>query len=70
MRRLTVWVWRSTGVTGLTNIHRRHGVTVEQANEALTDLHALVFAPDYASLSGHSVRAIGWSDTAGRLLTA
>jgi uncharacterized DUF497 family protein len=30
----------------------RHGVTVEQANEALADPDALVFDPDYASQSG------------------
>lgn len=50
-------------------MQQRHGVTSEQANEALADLTALVFDPDYASLSGHSVRTIGWSDSAGRLLT-
>ncbi len=33
-----------------------HGVTVEQANEALTDPDTLVFDPDYASQSGRSVR--------------
>lgn len=50
-------------------LQQRHGISVEQANEALADLSALVFDPDYASLSGHSVRTIGWSDGAGRLLT-
>ena len=47
----------------------RHGVTFEQANEAPADPDALVFDPDYASQSGRSVRTIGWSSTAGRLLT-
>ncbi len=47
----------------------RHGVSVDQANEALADLRALVFDPDYASQSGSSVRTIGWSDSAGPLLT-
>jgi hypothetical protein len=47
----------------------RHGVTVEQADEALADPDALVFDPDYASQSGRSVRTIGWSSSAGRLLT-
>jgi uncharacterized DUF497 family protein len=47
----------------------RHGVTVEQADEALADPDALVFDPDYASQSGRSVRTIGWSGSAGRLLT-
>ncbi len=47
----------------------RHEVSVEQADEALTDPDALVFDPDYASRSGRSVRTIGWSPSAGRLLT-
>jgi uncharacterized DUF497 family protein len=47
----------------------RHGVTVEQANQALTDPDALVFDPDYASRSGRGVRTIGGSPSAGRLLT-
>lgn len=47
----------------------RHGVSVGQANEALADPDVLVFDPDYASVSGRSVRSIGWSPSAGRLLT-
>ncbi len=47
----------------------RHGVTGEHADEALADPDALVFDPDYASQSGCSVRTIGWSSTAGQLLT-
>lgn len=47
----------------------RHGVSVEQADEALTDPDALVFDPDYASRSGRGVRTIGWSPSTGRLLT-
>lgn len=47
----------------------RHGVTVEQAGEALADPDRLVFDPDYASQSGRSARTIGWSTSAGRLLT-
>jgi hypothetical protein len=43
----------------------RHGITVEQANEALADPDALVFDPDYASQSGRSVRTIGWSVSHG-----
>ena len=38
----------------------RHGITAKQADEALTDPEAVVFDPDYASLSGRSVRTIGW----------
>jgi hypothetical protein len=47
----------------------RHGVTFEQANEALADPDALAFDPDYASQPERSVRMIGWSSSAGRLLT-
>jgi uncharacterized DUF497 family protein len=47
----------------------RHGVSAEQADEALADPDALVFDPDYSSQSGRSVRTIGWSGSAGRLLT-
>ena len=47
----------------------RHGVSAEQANEAVVDPEVLVFDPDYASQSGRSVRSIGWSASAGRLLT-
>lgn len=47
----------------------RHGVSVEAADEALADPDRLVFDPDYASQSGHSVRTIGRSTSAGRLLT-
>lgn len=47
----------------------RHGVSVGQADEALSDPEALVFDPDYASQSGRSVRTIGWSPSARRLLT-
>lgn len=50
-------------------MQQRHGVSVEQATEALADLAALVFDPDYASRSGHGVRTIGWSASADRLLT-
>ena len=47
----------------------RHGVSADMADEALADPDALVFDPDYASHSGRSVRTIGWSPSAGRLLT-
>ena len=50
-------------------MRQRHGVTVEQANEALDDPDALVFDPDYASRSGRSIRTIGYSSGAGRVLT-
>ncbi|GAA4730851.1 hypothetical protein GCM10023216_23420 [Isoptericola chiayiensis] len=39
------------------------------ANEAYADPYAVEFRPDFASTSGQSVRTIGWSDTAGFLIT-
>lgn len=50
-------------------IAARHGVRPQDANEALADSDAVVFLPDYASQSGRSVRTIGWSPSADRLLT-
>jgi len=47
----------------------RHGVSVDAANEALADPVAAVADPDYASVSGRSVRTIGWSTSVRRLLT-
>jgi len=47
----------------------RHGVTVEAPDQALADPDRLVIDPDYASQSGRSVRTIGWSPSAARLLT-
>ncbi|MEN2737836.1 hypothetical protein ABCS02_08605 [Microbacterium sp. X-17] len=43
------------------HMEERHGVTVEQAEEALADPRRIVFEPDYASRSGRSVRVIGYS---------
>ncbi|WP_205529208.1 hypothetical protein [Microbacterium halotolerans] len=39
------------------------------ANEAYTDESAIVFRPDPASASGQSDRTIGWSETAGLVVT-
>lgn len=47
----------------------RHGVEVGWANEALGDPEALRIDPDPSSKSGRSVRTIGYSPTAGCLLT-
>jgi hypothetical protein len=44
-------------------------IEVEWANEAYSDLDAVTFDPDYASLSGKSARTIGWSEQAGFLIT-
>jgi uncharacterized DUF497 family protein len=54
--------------------HRREhvaekGLTVEQANEALEDPERLVIDPDPRSVTGHSLRIIGYSRTAQQLLT-
>lgn len=47
----------------------RHGVSIDQANEALDDSNAVVITPDYASKSGRSVRTIGFSVSFGGILT-
>jgi len=49
-------------------MQQRHGVTVEQAGEALSDPLAVVAAPDPKSRSGHSARVIGYSASAGAVL--
>ncbi|PUB30304.1 hypothetical protein C8K30_102686 [Promicromonospora sp. AC04] len=56
---------RSTrkGSAGETNIEP------EWADEAFIDPHAVTFSPDPASKSGSSDRTIGWSETAGFLIT-
>jgi len=41
----------------------------EWANEAYSDKYAVVLDPDPASKSGQSKRTIGWSETAGFLIT-
>lgn len=46
----------------------RHGVTIEQAEEALADPERVVIRPDYASISGRGIRTIGWSASFGDLL--
>ena len=47
----------------------RHGVEAAWANEALKDPDALRIVPDPASRSGRSIRTIGYSPSAGCLLT-
>ncbi|MDR1016505.1 MAG: hypothetical protein LBL67_03420 [Coriobacteriales bacterium] len=41
----------------------------EWANEAYADPDAAIFDPDYASISGRSVRTIGYSKSADFLIT-
>jgi uncharacterized DUF497 family protein len=50
-------------------VRDRHGVEVAWANEALQDPGALRIVPDPASRSGRSIRTIGYSPSAGCLLT-
>lgn len=45
-----------------------HQITVEQANQALADVDALLFDPDPASRSGTSARLIGYSSSAVAVL--
>ncbi len=47
----------------------KHGVTVTQASEALTDPDAVVFDPDYNSRTGEGVRTIGFSPSAASVTT-
>jgi len=48
---------------------RRHGVSLTMASEALADQDRVVFDPDPKSATGRSVRTIGYSPTAGALIT-
>lgn len=50
-------------------MREQHGVEAEWANEALSDPDALRIDPDPASKSGRSVRTIGYSASAGGLVT-
>lgn len=47
----------------------RHQITPEQAEEALADEQCVVFEPDYASVSGQSIRVIGAAASIGQVLT-
>lgn len=47
----------------------RHGTEAAWAKEALQDPDALRIVPDPASRSGRSIRTIGYSPSAGCLLT-
>lgn len=50
-------------------IAARHGIAVLWADEAVNDAHAVWQVPDPASRSGLSVRVIGYSASAGAVLT-
>ncbi len=47
----------------------KHGVTPDEADEALADPDRVVINPDPASKSGRGVRIIGYSITAQAVLT-
>lgn len=45
------------------------GVTPEQADEALNDANAVIFDPDYNTISGQQVRTVGYSPGARTVLS-
>ena len=47
----------------------KHGMTPTLAHEAWRDPNRLVLDPDPSSLSGRTVRVIGWSSIFGALVT-
>lgn len=47
----------------------KHHVTTGEADEALQDPDRIMIVPDYNSKSGRNVRIIGYSHTAGTLIT-
>jgi len=54
---------------GQQHMWESHGLTPQEANEAVNDPDAAWFIPDYASRSGKGIRVIGYSPTAARILT-
>ena len=56
------------GVTGPNTCGSGTVSTVEQANEAIADVDALLFDPDPKSRSGTSARLLGYSPSRGRVL--
>lgn len=47
----------------------KHGVTPAAADEAIADPNRLVIDPDPASISGRTIRVVGWSTSCRALLT-
>ena len=47
----------------------KHGLTPGVADEAFADPNRLVIDPDPASVSGRTIRVIGWSSSTGALVT-
>ena len=47
----------------------KHGLTPDIADETWLDPNRLMIDPDPASISGRTIRVIGWSSTSARLVT-
>ena len=47
----------------------KHGLTPDIADEAWLDPDRLMIDPDPASISGRTIRVIGWSPTSAKLVT-
>jgi hypothetical protein len=47
----------------------RHGISPAVADDALADPNRVVIDPDYATVTGRSVRVIGYSMLAGAVVT-
>ncbi|HNV15561.1 MAG TPA: hypothetical protein PKL63_12945 [Dermatophilaceae bacterium] len=47
----------------------KHGLTPDVADEAFADPNRLVIDPDPASVSGRTIRVIGWSSSTATLVT-
>ena len=50
-------------------MHANHGISVQVANDALDDANRVVIDPDYNSVTGRSVRIIGYSILVGAIVT-
>ncbi|MCT1464584.1 transposase [Corynebacterium sanguinis] len=72
MQELPDWTHRREHIESRTNRKgstAERNIQVEWAQEAYADPMAVDFIPDYASKSGMGMRRIGWSDSAGFLIT-
>lgn len=47
----------------------KHGLTPDLADEAWIDPNRLVINPDPSSVSGRTIRVVGWSITLARIVT-
>lgn len=46
----------------------KHGITVTQANEALADVNAVTIVPDPASITGRTIRTIGFATSSNDII--